>query len=245
MIRRALLLFSLLLVACDQQPPSDLSAATAPASTPAVLPSAMAGGPPYLYPHNLVGRSPAEVSLAAQAEAERSYNAPISSTEVLVARSITPEDMPALGFYCHTFWTIETPPLMLIVLRGDFDGSRYMDNSQGFGVHHRYLAYIYDIWAGLPTETFATQGGALHKVLNDPSITGDYAGQFAAQDSIPPCPTEGPKTLHYGQQVRGGLPGTPGPSIPTPDVPTPLPSAPASTVSPGGTPPNPLPTSAP
>jgi len=139
MIRGALVLFSLLLVACDQQALGDLSAPTAPTSMPAVLLSATAGGPPYLYPHNLVGRSPAEVSLAAQAEAERFYNAPISSTKVLVARSITPEDMPSLGFYCRTFWTIETPPIMLIVLRG-------ISMVAGIGIAVRDLVFTIGTW---------------------------------------------------------------------------------------------------
>jgi len=164
----------------------------------------------YARSTNLVGASLEDVGRAAQRYTEGYLGTPVSATQVLLVRFLTPEQMPALGLPCRNYLTIETPPLALVVLRGDFDVNQMRGMSRAWQHHATHMIYIMDLWSGGPANTTASRyGGVAHKILNDPTLQEDYPGQFAEQDVVPPCPTHGPSAVHYGEVVPGGSPVPP------------------------------------
>lgn len=128
--------------------------------------------------------------------------------EVLFARQVSYDEIPALGLGCPpNVPTVEQPPLMLAILRGDFD-LRGAGPGFGRGNPHaagakNYVVYIFDVWAARPMVTITSEtGDIVKKALKDPSLP-DLDQPLPAV-----CATSMPlsqRTRHYGE-VAPGLP---------------------------------------
>lgn len=134
-------------------------------------------------------------------------------SEVLLSRPVTYDEMPKLGLGClGNSSSIEEPPLVLVILKGDFIWNLPGDSSPTG--HFKYAVYVIDLWApGAIYITGSRTGGLVKKALNDPSLPDEP--QHLPTD----CPARLPATAHYGSEM-------PGITFPTtPPAPTPLPVA--------------------
>ncbi len=105
--------------------------------------------------------------------------------------------MQQLGWGCLNFASIEEPPLVLVILKGDIHprvpGS-IVGNNDEFGVN--YVALVFDLWSdvAVPSSIItSSDGSGFRKALNDPNLPPTSNG-----DAPVVCPTAPPKTLHYG-----------------------------------------------
>lgn len=115
--------------------------------------------------------SDAQIEDAAVKFTETRLNVVSGVPVVRVLRHVTSAELPALGFQVR--FSNEEPPLALVILQGDFDVS----NLRGVGRHPevitrvRYIAYVYDLWAGYPALIQTSPaGGEFAVVLNDASL---------------------------------------------------------------------------
>lgn len=160
---------------------------------------------------------------------------PKGAPEVLFARSVTYGEIPILGLGCPpNYDTIEEPPLMMAILRGEFDvreaGPGFTRAAPPVAGKESYVVYIFDVWAGRPAITIVSQDGAVVKrALNDPNLP-ELDVQLPST-----CPTPIPssqRTRHYGEEAPGFI-VPPHPTLPIRQAEnTPMP---ASTAMPVGT----------
>lgn len=168
--------------------------------------------------------------------------------EIRLVRNVTREQVAELGLGCvPDFSSIEQPPLVLVILKGEFDFdnafpgaiSAAPENERESG-KKSYVAYLFDAWAAFPAAMYESQDGSrFKKALNDPTLPDPEHGSEAIV-----CPTPVPasqKKWHYGEEVpgyttvpplpekiqRNALPTEPAPTAvqATPDVPLPVPTA--------------------
>ncbi len=175
---------------------------------------------------DLVGASPEQVGEFAQQYVEAQHGTTKSKSQVLLARPIEGDELPALELGCPlSFAAIETPPLMLVILKGEFKLNT--PGVAGTRTEANYLAYIFDLWSARPVYLRASKtGGHFRKALNDTTLPLETQGIALA------CPTEVPypKTLHYGDSVPGLTPPTASSSVtalatPTILIPSPVPTS--------------------
>ncbi|MBF6612306.1 MAG: hypothetical protein IVW55_04180 [Chloroflexi bacterium] len=203
--------------------------AVAPATAVSTATSAQ-GTSRFVYgSKNIVGASDAELTYFVRDWANHQLK-PKGEPEVLFAKSVSYDEMPVLGLGCPpNFAAIEEPPLMVAIVRGEFD---YRGAAPGFGQlppptpgKKSYVMYIFDEWAGVPAAILPSENGALvKKALNDPTLPDGPEGLLPSV-----CPTRVPasqKYLHYGQAAPGfTVPSQPTQQFPnagTPAVPVPV-----------------------
>lgn len=91
---------------------------------------------------------------------------------ILLVRPVKAAELSALGLPDMAFPPEQEPPLMLVVIKGDFDVqnlSRAGFISEPFLVG--YIAYVLDLRAGGPIITSVSRDGSrFKKLLNDPSL---------------------------------------------------------------------------
>jgi len=181
------------------------------------------GTPIPLSPANLLGKSSPEVGQYVLNDILPALARTLSGTpQALLARPIQRDEAPALIHECiPDLAAIEDPPLMLVILKGDFEDHGPSLTMTRERVH--YIAVVMDVWAGGPIlEVMSKTGGPYREALQDYSLPDD------GKDAVPVCPTRQPRTTHYGDIARGV-----GPSFtpPRPTVPyeTPLPTRPPVT----------------
>ena len=171
-------------------PPSPITVIIdTPAITPSVQPTV-----------GLIGASRQQLTQAALKYTNDNYPSITGTPTVILIRPITANQLPSLGFGEVSYAGTEEPPLMLVILKGDFDITSLFSGLQPRKVDTRvkYIAYVYDLRAGLPMLTApSTNGGKLRRALNDPSLPDD--------------PTAEP-----GEAVTPGAPAVPMPPQPTP-----------------------------
>jgi hypothetical protein len=185
---------------------------------------------------NLTGATKAEFAEFARDWA-RVRLQPKGVPELLLARSITYEEIPTLGLGCPPpITTIEEPPLMLAILKGEFD---LTGAGPGFGRgdsprlgEKQYVMLLFDVWAARPMVIISSEtGDILKKALNDPNLPD------MAQPMPGVCATPIPliqRTMHYGE-VAPGFPVPTHPSLPEQSTLSPGPTPmPASTARPRG-----------
>ncbi|MDQ2806642.1 MAG: hypothetical protein M3Z04_06960, partial [Chloroflexota bacterium] len=144
--------------------------------------------------------TPAQMAQYAVKQALETHDSVSGTPTVLLSRRVTRAEVGEIGLGCMgAAGTIEDPPLMLVVLKGDF-----LIMSPSLSVappkQSHYVAYIFDLWAGIPTYVVSSADGkGFRKVLKDPSLP-----DYPAVESIT-CPTPQPyaKTLHYGDTAPG------------------------------------------
>ncbi len=172
-------------------------------------------------PGNFVGLSTTQIADRALQLVRGQQMDLTGEAQVLLVRPVTREEIVALGLNClPDALTIEDPPHVLVIYKGDFDISRLpgAGNIKGATVH--YLAYIFDVWAGEVNawETSA-EGGRFRLALNDPSLPAEQLG------SLITCPPfQGTRTVHYGDPWPTPPPQTPAPFATTPPPPSPPPT---------------------
>lgn len=117
--------------------------------------------------------------------------------QVLLTRSITREDLPRLSLPGIPRTTIEEPPLMLVIIKGDFGPSNLPSPLTGSSdEQYKYIGYVFDLWTGTPTLIMASPlGGEFRTALNDPTLP-------IVATPVPAPPVASPAPLHhYGEVV--------------------------------------------
>lgn len=121
--------------------------------------------------------------------------------QVVLARRVTLKDLDEMGLSRPNISSIETPPLMLVILKGNFD----ISNKSGLlmpGTHSSatYIGYIIDLWAGQACAVMASPDGRnFGKALNDPALMGRYQPSQGSQNAE----TSPVKLYHYGDTLTG------------------------------------------
>lgn len=177
---------------------------------------------------NLIGATPQEISRFAQQYAEHNLKLRGGTAQVLLNRSVKRQELATLGIGClPSSSTVEDPPLVLVILKGEFDFSSMLSSQVG-GASYSYVAYVFDTWSAQPAFLLGSRNGAQFRTaLNDPTLPeGGSDGPLV-------CPTEAPRTttLHYGDvpptPSMPSLSQTPYPAttvVGLPTVPQPVPT---------------------
>lgn len=126
---------------------------------------------------SLVDASPEEVSEVAIQYTKAFIKVLSGTPQVLLARSITKEDLTTLELSPIDF-SGQDPPLMIVAVKGDFDVSGYIPGSADAPWRVNYIVYVFDLKAGIPTLTeVSAKGGRFSKLLNDPTLKDDETSQ--------------------------------------------------------------------
>lgn len=160
-------------------------------------------------PVSLVNASPEQIGQLAVEFARGHHTIRSGEPQVLLTRPTTLHELTAMGLGEHDVESIERPPLMLVLLKGDFypfpkPGA---DESSSADQHITYVAYVYDLWGGTPLIIQESKdGGIFKKVLNDPTLPD--ATPLSSLDDAKKRTNQqqGPKVLHYGDTAIGGEP---------------------------------------
>jgi hypothetical protein len=133
------------------------------------------GGSPY----SLLGKSAGEVAEAMIAQTRACGRLVQGTPEAVHTSSVSAAELPDLGLGIGPVVPpVPEPPMMLIVLRGEFDLSSELGaNRLGAGTWHSrvaYLAYVVDLRAGAPYLMLTSvTGGRFRQILNDPRLPDD------------------------------------------------------------------------
>jgi hypothetical protein len=130
-----------------------------------------------------------------------------------LVRTVTGSELPSLGL-AHPFFRCGEPPLVFVLVRGDFDATGAGPGLTGsFRSRVDHIGYVFDVLNGRPVvEAFG--GLDLRGLLHDPSLPGRPAqptmaprpGQVAGQPaSAPP----GSAPIATRPQVCDGSPAPP------------------------------------
>lgn len=134
---------------------------------------------------SLTSALPQEVGQVALNYTSARFKVLSGTPNVVVARKPTINDLSALGFPTNEY-DPEDNPLMLVVLKGDFDVSNIRGRANS--KWHRqveYIAYLFDLRAGVPTLTqTSAKGGILRKLLNNPSLPDDPVANPEALEQL-------------------------------------------------------------
>jgi len=151
---------------------------------------------------------------------------PLNTPSVLLARAVTAEEMPQLGLGCTpNFMTIEEPPVMAAIIRGEFDfrgaGPGFRDIKPIAGKEW-YVLYIFDVWSARPVVTIASEDGAAFKqALNDPTLPDNPGARLPT--SCEPSVPMAQRHIHYGQFAPGIVTLTAPPAVSSPPTQPPMP----------------------
>lgn len=149
------------------------------------------------HPDVLTDASAQRVGQLALAQARRDFVVRSGAPRVLLARRVARDDLPALGLGRIPRTTFEDPPLMLVIVAGDF-GAAHLPSilTGGPPQHYTHVGYVYDLWAGSPTLTIASKDGGLFRIaLGDPTLPV-VPTPIAAPFAGPAAPLH-----HYGETV--------------------------------------------
>ncbi len=161
--------------------------------------------------------SPEEVGQAAIAFAFEERRVISGTPQVLLARSVTLQEVGNLGLGQSSFGSSEQPPLMLVILKGDFNKEVSFGGYQRSELcllikgrpsscpapkHYQYIGYVYDLWASAPTIFMQSKDGSIFRqALNDPSLPTDETPLSTPQQNH--MSSGGPNLLHYGDTAIG------------------------------------------
>ena len=116
--------------------------------------------------------------------------------QVALARSINREGLLALNVAAVPRTTIEDPPLMLVIIKGDFGASNLFGlwGTSSSDESYKFVGYVFDLWSGGPTLILASaSGGQFSTALNDPSLP------IVATPLLPSLAGTPAPLLHYGE----------------------------------------------
>ncbi|MBI3976655.1 MAG: hypothetical protein HY331_00575 [Chloroflexi bacterium] len=155
---------------------------------------------------SLVGATPAEVAEYALAGVRANMRIVSGTPQVLLARAVKASELPSLGIPFPSDWEDDNPPLMLVIIHGDIDVTGYF-LGMGKPLPPRkggmYIAFVYDLRAGMPTLTLTSgAGGKFRIALNSPNLPDDpilaTPGPTMDPRLLPPTPVTQPLRLPYG-----------------------------------------------
>ncbi len=155
------------------------------------------------HPNVLTNATEQRVGVVALAQVKRDFAIRSGTPQVVHTRRITREDAATLNIGTISRTTIEEPPLMLVIIKGDLSDPNFIGVAKGGPSRQfQYVAYVYDLWAGGPTLiTASPTGGEFRVALND-SILPAVPVRAVPSASIPsPAPLH-----HYGETLSGITP---------------------------------------
>jgi hypothetical protein len=120
----------------------------------------------------LLNASPGQVAQYAVKYTQTRFRVLSGSPVVRLARAVKTADLPTLGLPSLHF-TCEEPPLMLVILQGDFDMRALRGNGTAAASLSRvaYIGYVSDLRAGMPSMTATSVTGSMFRTaLADPTI---------------------------------------------------------------------------
>ena len=169
---------------------------------------------------NLLGATPEQVGQFAVEFAQHRAVIYSGSPQVMLSRPVTNDELGALGLNCIYFGTIEKPPLMLVILKGDF--GRVGLGANMASPRFKYVVYVFDVWAADATSIIGVvNGGLLRLALNDPNLPSDTPGQAGPQPHS--CQSGPTPKHHYGDIAPTAVLPTPMNRQATPFSSTPIP----------------------
>ncbi len=174
--------------------------------------------PTLAPPPSLINASPAEIGHTAIAATYASKRVVSGKPQAVLVRPVTLEQLGEMGLGWTHFSTAEEPPLMLVILKGDFSSSAnlfapYVEVTPcplGLGgikncpepEHYHYVGYVYDLWASVPSIFMQSKDGSIFRqALNDLSLPNDESP--LNPPGYKPASSGGLSVLHYGDTGIG------------------------------------------
>ncbi len=121
---------------------------------------------------SLIGATPEQVGRFAVEYAQHNAIVQGAIPHILLSQPVTLEDLPKVGLDCvGTAGEYNGRPLVLVILKGDFQLNQLsLTTTKDTNIYH-YLAYVFDLKSAKPTYTKASgNGGVFRLVLNDPTL---------------------------------------------------------------------------
>ena len=126
---------------------------------------------PQFVRHSLANANPAEIGQAAIAYVQSDFQIRSGTPTILLSKLVMEDELPALGLGRVGFAASVHPPLALVILKGDFGQGHILGANNSTTDRYTYIGYIFDLWAGTPTETIPSyDGGIFRQALGDPTL---------------------------------------------------------------------------
>ncbi len=124
---------------------------------------------------SLTGASQPQVAQFAVEYTQQEFRVLSGSPQVVLTRSVKAGELEGLGLDPVNLASIEEPPLMLVIVKGDFGlGTTTASTLDRDRWRFSYISYVFDEWSARSASTVASaKGGVFRKVLNDPSLPND------------------------------------------------------------------------
>ena len=124
---------------------------------------------------SLTGASQQQVGQFAVEYTQQEFRVLSGSPQIALTRSVKANELEGLGLDPVNLESIEEPPLMLVIVKGDFGlGTTTASTLDRDRWRFSYISYVFDVWSARSTSTVASaKGGVFRKVLNDPSLPDD------------------------------------------------------------------------
>jgi len=163
------------------------------------------GAAPGVVPGSLVDATADQIGRAAVEWALANGEVATGTPKVALARSVTVDEISRVGLPRVSFDGGETPPLALVIMEGEFDlsGLAAMGAPGGSG-RLKYVAYVMDLRAGMPTLIQGSRNGGLFRAaLGNPSLPNDGSAGAAVPTGRPrviakPLPPPSTVVRSYG-----------------------------------------------
>lgn len=141
------------------------------------------------------------------------FNKLSGTPEAIFARPIKATEIPSTGLGEINFMG-EEPPLMLVVVKGDFDTSSFIPRrfqTSNPPRSTKYIAYVFDLRAGIPALTATgLTGKYFRNALNDSTLPDESKPvdpQQGKPEALPGEKVEPPaQKLPYGTTIPGETP---------------------------------------
>ena len=185
--------------------PSPAETGTDPtAATPVLVgtPGALSG---TFVARPLTNASLDEIKAVAMDFLLKNFGTNHETPSIVFAQFVTQEDLDNMEIDAPNFSSIETPPLAMVIFKGDLTPVRMLRAAAPGTPLPRghYAALIFELWCGCATSVSVSPDGSMFKkALNDPSIP-ERKLPFVKMKRLGPEE----KNVHYG-----GMMPTPGPT---------------------------------
>lgn len=126
---------------------------------------------PQFVRHSLANAMPDEIGQAAVGYVRSDFQIRRGTPTIRLSKLVTEDDLLALGLGRIGFAASVHPPLALVILKGDFGQGHILGANNSATDRYAYIGYIFDLWAGAPTETIPSyDGGIFRQALGDPTL---------------------------------------------------------------------------
>jgi hypothetical protein len=162
-----------------------------------VLPARAIKGEAYSHPNVLTNASEQQIKQTALDFVKQNFSIRSGTPVVKLARAVTKASLPGLNLPSIPHTTIEEPPLMLVIIKGDFGPANLPGASaQLTDQKYEYVGLVLDLWAGFSILTMAsTHGGEFRTALGDLTLP-------IVETPVPaPLSESSAPKYHYGEVV--------------------------------------------